>query len=476
VLGTLRQRLILSHVLPLLVIIPVIGITLIYLLETRVLMVDLASELSGDAALLAELTQGQPSVWTDTAQAAAFVAHMSQHLAARIMLLDRRGRLLASSDPGDVEGLGKPLDLPDLGSALGGQDIVRTAYSQHMQTEIIDVWSPVLGPDGGVIGVIRLSHRLDTVQENFLRLRYPILGVLGGGLVLGTAVGLMLALNLERPLQLVSQTIFRIAAERQLTPVAERGPREIRLLLRSVNTLVERLGALEQNRRQLLANLVHELGRPLGALQAAVEVLRGGADEDRALRQDLLAGMQEEIGRLRRLLDDLSGLHDQVLGTLKLERQPVVLDDWLLHLLAPWREVAQRKGLHWESAVPAGLPPLEADPDRLGQAVGNLLSNAIKFTPPEGTVSVKADLENGAVCIRVSDTGPGIPPEEQAHIFTPFFRGRAGGRFARGMGLGLSIARDLVAAHDGQLEVESIVGQGSCFTIRVPLAPSKGQL
>jgi signal transduction histidine kinase len=241
------------------------------------------------------------------------------------------------------------------------------------------------------------------------------------------------------------------------------------LLLQAFNTLVERLRTLEQNRRQLLANLVHEIGRPLGALHSAVQALMGGADEDTSLRQELLAGMDEELGRLRHLLDDLARLHDQVLGTLELHRQPVALGDWLPRLLAPRGAAARDKGLHWEVVIPADLPTLEIDRDRLGQAVGNLVSNATKYTPPKGTVSISAGVENGQVWIRVSDTGPGIAPKEQVHIFTPFYRGRSARRFPQGMGVGLSIARNLAIAHGGRIEVKSAPGQGSDFTLWIPV-------
>ncbi len=110
----------------------------------------------------------------------------------------------------------------------------------------------------------------------------------------------------------------------------------------------------------------------------------------------------------------------------------------------------------------------EIDPDRLAQALGNLLSNAIKYTP-EGTVSVEASVQDSRVAIVVSDTGIGIAPAEQERIFEPFYRSRRDKRFPQGMGLGLSIARDLVHAHGGRLEVESTPEQGSRFTIFLPL-------
>jgi two-component system sensor histidine kinase BaeS len=168
------------------------------------------------------------------------------------------------------------------------------------------------------------------------------------------------------------------------------------------------------------------------------------------------------------LLDSLTDLHDQVLGTLELHLQPVALADWLRRTAMPWRQAAHDQGLHWEIDVPDSLPAIEMDPDRLAQVLGNLLSNAIKYTP-EGTVSVEASVQDGAVAIVVGDTGIGIAPSEQARIFEPFYRSQRDKRFPQGMGLGLSIARDLVVAHGGRIHVESQPGAGSRFAILLPL-------
>ncbi len=472
-LNSLRQRLILSHVLPLLVIIPIMGIALVYTLETRVLLVNISRELEAQAVLFAEVANDHIDIWHDSAKAQAFVTRFGPHLTARVMLLTPDGYLLASSDPTDGERLGQMFESFDRTDVLDGEVSVRTAYSRQRQAEIAQVLVPVMSPDQQMMGVIRLSRQLTSFYEWFLRLRYLIVGVLAAGLLLGTAAGLLLALNMEHPLWQVTQAIYRLSSGLKLTPLTEQGPGEIRLLVRAFNSLVERLRSLEQARRQLLANLVHELGRPLGALHSAAQALLGGAGEDTALRQELLEGMGKEVERLQRLLADLAQLHDQVLGTLELDRQPLTLSVWFPHVLAPWREMAQEKGLRWEAAVPTDLPTLKADPDRLAQALGNLLSNAVKYTPPGGAVSVEVNVADEAVWIRVDDTGPGIAPEEQDRIFIPFYRGRTAGRFPQGMGLGLTIARDLVIAHGGRLEVESTPGQGSCFTIWVPLVPQR---
>lgn len=396
------------------------GIALVYVLETQVLLPDLARELTGQAGLVAELTTDQSALWDDPVQAQAFVGHVGPRLTARVMLLDPEGRLLASEDPADAGRLGEPLNLPTLASVLAGETIVYTAYSQHQQAEVADVLVPVLRPGQQVLGVVRLTYHLTSVYQRFLRLRYVIAGVLAAGLLLGAAVGWLLALSLAHPLRQVTQAVGepltrgraakgdyqttqvlsavaqqkdrveestmaarppQLLHDRALSAsLPEQGPAEIRLLLRLVNTLVERLHTLEQARRQLLANLVHELGRPLGALHSATQALKGGATEDMALRQELLVGMEEEVGRLQRLVDSLGRLHDQVLGTLELDRQPIALNAWLSHVLTPWQAAAQAKGLRWELTVPSDLPTLEVNPDRLAQVLGNLLSNAIKYT------------------------------------------------------------------------------------------------
>ena len=469
---TMRGRFVLSHVLPLLVIVPLMGIALVYVLETRVLLQNLATELTGQALLVAEIASSWGDVWADPIRGQELTTLVHSHVEARVMLLDAEGRIVSSSDPMDSDLLGQPLELSGWTEARAGQVSVRTVYSRRLHHETVDVLVPVAGPDGQVMGVVRLSHQLTSVYERFVRLRYLIAGVLLAGLLLGGAIGWVLALNMERPLGRVTHALDRLIAGERLSPLPEKGPREIQVLARSVNSLVERLRGLEQARRQLLANLVHELGRPLGALRSAIQALTSGADKDEELRQELLTGMEDETDRLRRLLDDLAGLHDQVLGALELDRRTIALGEWLAHTLGPWREAAQEKGLQWQATIPSSLPVLNADPDRLGQALGNLLSNAIKYTPSSGIVTVDAGVEGGMAWIRVGDTGPGIALAEQGQIFEPFYRSPTGRRFPRGMGLGLSIARDVIVAHGGRLDLDSAPGLGSRFTVFLPCSGS----
>ena len=469
---TLRSRLILSHILPLLLVIPIVGFALVYILETQVLVAALSDELAEDAALTADLARDEPAIWRDSAEAHRFVTFFSLRSQSNIMLFDAQGNLLAASEPGYNAQLGQPLELPNLSAALSGEQQVYVGRAQQVQAEIVQVLVPVVGPNREVMGVVHASQHLSDMQHQLGRLRWLIAAVLAVEFVLAVILGLALALSLGRSLQRVTDAICGVANGREWTTLPVEGPEEIRTLLSAFNTLIERLRVLEDSRRRLLANLVHELGRPLGAMQSGLQALLSGAEEDPELRHELLEGMDTQIHRLRPLLDSLTDLHGQVLGTLELHRQPVVLGDWLRRTLSPWRQAAHDKGLHWSAEIPESLPVLEIDPDRMAQALGNLLSNAIKYTA-EGSVMVEVLVEEGGVAVAVADTGIGIAPSEQEQIFEPFYRSRRDRRFPQGMGLGLSIARDLVLAHGGRLDVESTSEQGSRFTIWLPLDGSE---
>lgn len=464
---SLRTRLILSHVLPLLIVIPLVGIALTYLFETQVLLAGLSNELERQTMLVASVAADYPQIWQDSSQAQAFLSHIKANISAQVMLLDAKGTLLASTIAADQQRLGQQLMVPGFREALFTGAVVRVDYGDQPGTGAAEVLAPVF-VNGKISGVIRLTDPLSSVYERFPRTRTFIIGVLVVGLTAGIGIGWFLAIDLERPLRRATRAISQMAGGKPLTTLPEQGPEDIRLLLRAFNSLTEKLQNLEKARQRLLANLVHELGRPLGALLAAIQALGGGAEQDPAIRQELLAGMEGEVHRMRHLLDDLTRLYDQAMGPLELDCRSTPLYPWLAQVLVPWREAAHGKNLHWQTDLPPNLPALEIDPDRLAQALGNILSNGIRYTPPGGKINVSAGVEGQEVYIRVRDSGPGIPPEEQERIFTPFYRGSTGGRFPRGMGLGLSIAHDIVAAHGGRIVVHSAPGAGSDFTIELP--------
>ena len=173
--------------------------------------------------------------------------------------------------------------------------------------------------------------------------------------------------------------------------------------------------------------------------------------------------------RLQFLLDELANLYDQVTGSLELNRAPVDTIPWLRSVLVPWRAAALEKHLDWQEDIPAGLPTISIDAQRMAQVFGNLLSNAVKYTPSGGSIRVSAGADATQFWFTVRDSGAGIQENELEKVFLPFYRGETGRRIKQGMGLGLTIARQLVTAHGGELSLESVAGKGSAFTVRLPL-------
>jgi two-component system sensor histidine kinase BaeS len=470
---SLRSRLILSQVIPLLVIIPIMGVALVKLIETRVLLPSISRALMNNAVLLANLAGNEQEMWSNSRYAEYYLTHLRQSVTAQVMFLTPGGRLMASSDPSDAGLLGLVFDVEGVSKARAGQ-VASYIYSNiSSPSEVIDVFVPVINPNQQMVGILRMSYTYNTIYSELLQSRYVIYGILAVGLLVGIILGWSLALNLSKPIRQVTQAINDLALGNRQAQVIARGPEEIQLLAQSFNLLSERLSNLEKARRQLLANLVHELGRPLGAIRSAIQALAGGAGNDAQLLQDLTAGMDDQAARLQHLVDDLAHLHDQVLGTLELDYQPIALSDWFPKLLRPWQEAAQAKHLTWIMDIPPDLPVISIDPMRIASALENLVSNAIKYTPSGGEVKVSSLVEGPELLVRVSDNGSGIGIDEQGKIFEPFYRGNQGKRFKQGMGLGLSITRDVVEAHGGKISLESETGKGSTFTIHLQLVRSE---
>lgn len=247
------------------------------------------------------------------------------------------------------------------------------------------------------------------------------------------------------------------------------GNDEIAELAQAFNRMSDRLQAEERARRQLLADVAHELRHPLAVLQGRLEMMQDGMV---APTPEAFVPLQDEIIRLTRLVGDLRDLSLAEVGGLSLHRAPVQVESVLEGLLANLEPVAAAKDIELAAEMPSDLPAISADPDRLRQVFVNLLANALQYTPERGQVQVRAWHEAGRVLVRICDTGPGIPPEDLPHIFDRFYRAdKSRSRSTGGSGLGLAIVRSLVELHQGQVRVQSKVGEGTCFTVVLPVQP-----
>lgn len=221
---------------------------------------------------------------------------------------------------------------------------------------------------------------------------------------------------------------------------------------------------LEIVRRDFISNVSHELRTPLASLKALTETLQQGAIDDPEVSTRFLKRMEDEIDNLIQLVGELLELSRIESWRIPLHRRAVPPLDLVRHAVERLQLQAERAGLILSTDLPASLPDIFVDAERMEQVLVNLIHNAIKFTLPGGKITVRAFQQGEEIILSVADTGVGIAPEEQLRIFERFFksdRARSGG----GTGLGLSIARHTVEAHKGRLWVESRVGVGSTFSI-----------
>ena len=239
--------------------------------------------------------------------------------------------------------------------------------------------------------------------------------------------------------------------------------------IQDVKQAQERLRESDERKSEFLATLAHELRNPLAPIRHAAEILRLRATPDPALQaaHDII---DRQIRHMVRLIDDLLEANRITRGQLRLQRERVELAVLLEQVLAIFRPQAEQAGLTLRVTLPQAPITLDADPVRLAQVFQNLLNNACKYTGRGGTIRLDARYDEGAVVVRVADTGIGIAAEHLPRVFEMFFQLNAGsGQSQGGLGIGLALARGLVELHGGHIEVRSPgPGQGTEFTVRLP--------
>jgi signal transduction histidine kinase len=240
--------------------------------------------------------------------------------------------------------------------------------------------------------------------------------------------------------------------------------------------MAQRLQAADQKqkeldalRRDLVAWAGHDLRTPLASIRVLVEALADGMLTDMQAQQQYLAQAKKQVDYLSLLVDDLFQVSQLDAGGLSLYLEPASISDLISDTLESFSGLADQKQVTLSGSAASGIDPLVVDIQRLGRALNNLVSNALYHTPPGGRVTLSAGPVAGGVFISVSDTGEGILPEDLPHVFERFYRGdKSRNRAVGGAGLGLAIARGIIEAHQGSIQVESAPGQGTVFTITLP--------
>ena len=289
-----------------------------------------------------------------------------------------------------------------------------------------------------------------------------------GAAALGTLLVWLLSRRALAPLQNLGATARRLGRGDLSQRAQTTGPSEIRQLAHSFNIMAAGLEEAERLRRNLTADVAHELRTPLSNIQGYLEAIKDGLIQPTPETIDTIHG---QALHLSRLVEDLRLLAQAEAGALQLQISPASLDDLLQSSVEAVRPRADAKGVTLNLAPQPSLPPVELDATRIAQVIGNLLENAITHTPQGGAITVSAArAANNAVQITVSDTGHGIPSEHLPHLFDRFYRADPSrARATGGVGLGLTIARRLIEAHNGTIQAQSAPNQGTSFTLTLPI-------
>lgn len=384
-----------------------------------------------------------------------------------VQLRNRYGALICASQTS------QHWDLPELSSA----ELSEVAEGKVLTKNLSDdgpvrvLVYPAVN-DEGYFGMVEVASRENEVREATDNLQFLALTLSPLTLLLIAIGGWFLAGRAINPVVRISRAIQRVSAESldQRLPVPATDD-EVAELARTFNDLLERLQDSFRKIRQFSGDASHELRTPLTILKGETEVNLRWAKTTDEFRHALESNL-EEINRMERIIEDLLQLAKSDAGEMQMEIVDLSLSDLILEIYMQGRALAEGRDLEVELKLEVDREiRISGDELRLRQMFLNLIVNAIKYTPDPGQVRICLAMADKYAIVRVVDTGVGMPEEKLPHIFDRFYRvDQARNREVGGAGLGLSIVKWIVDAHDGSIEVESQLGEGSSFTVRLPIA------
>lgn len=322
--------------------------------------------------------------------------------------------------------------------------------------------------------LIHASTPRVTKQVNMLE-PFLLYGSLAG-LMIAAILAFFISRSLTSPIANISEAAKRFSRGDYTARTTAVGQGEIGRLGRTLNAMAESLAFIEQNRREFLANVTHELKTPVASIQAMTEALIDKIVPPKQ-QTSFLGSILQATQRMTRLINDLLDLSRLEAGEMAAVQETIDLSDFLANQLRQEKVLFQEKEVHLQVEVTAKDLCILADSGRLSQILSNLLSNALRYSPPHSTVTITASRQNQQALIRITDQGKGIAPEDILHIWDRFYRSdKSRSRDDGGTGLGLSITKHLVELMGGHIEVVSPPGHGATFTIFLPVLSRRSHM
>lgn len=293
--------------------------------------------------------------------------------------------------------------------------------------------------------------------------------ILGGGIaasILAMGLGIWYSRRITSPIINLTKTTQKISRRELFHRVEVKGNDEIAELTGAFNDMLESLEHNENLRKNLVADVAHELRTPLAILRGNLESLQDGAI---AATPEVILSLHDEVLRMTRLVGDLQELSLAEAGKLVLHLNEADIAGLIERVIEPVRTVAAMKNINLGFSLPEALPPVNIDQDRISQVMLNILNNALQHTPEGGQILVSVSCRDRHLLVSVQDSGPGISPDDLPYVFERFYRAdKSRTRSGGGTGLGLAIAKGFVEAHGGKIWAENVPTGGSIFTFSIP--------
>lgn len=480
---SLRTRLIVSYIVIILICLVLVSLASILLLsrfQAKLVFSGLVDAAVPTAFRVNSLLQRDRS----PVEIAALLQEQAERQQVRILLLTPRGQVLADTQ-GDWTGKQPKVALDEIHKDPGTSYVHGSLTTPSGDSQLyvaLPATSLRLAAESGesqqlvYVALLASPRRglravLKDVAKRFLQAGLVTL-------VISLILALLIARSIAKPLQRITAATEEIARGNYDQTLDITAPDEVGRLATSFNAMVHEVKASRQAQRDFVANVSHELKTPLTSIQGFSQAILDGTADDEVNRYRAVEIIGSEANRMSRLVDELLDLARIESGQIQMLREPVDLAQMLEACVEKFALQAREGNVELALDAPA-LPLVTGDEDRLDQVFTNLMANALKHTPPAGRVVVKAQeakkIRNkaGLACtveISVTDTGTGIPPEDLPHIFERFYqvdKSRAGQD--RGAGLGLTIARQIIEAHEGSINVESVRDLGTKFTVSLPV-------
>lgn len=379
---------------------------------------------------------------------------------------------------GDLTSLLQLLSLTGLASAALGYALHRMGVWRRLPSLGVSITLGYLFAAGLTLLNVWLTARLMFINEHDFVLGTLLLVFAA---VISVGFGYFIAMSVTEPLRRLAGGAQRVSEGDFSTRVALTGRDEVAQLGQAFDEMAARLEdaqrqshTLESARRDLVAGASHDLRTPLSSLRAMMDALSEGVVTDPDTVARYLAQSQAEISRMSALIDDLFELAQLDAGLPDLPIEPASLHDLISDSVGAFQPLADEKGVSLAAVVSEGLDAVPMAAEHISRVLTNLLENALRHTPPGGRIELRAAAEGSRAVVSVLDTGEGIHPDDLPHVFDRFYRGessRSRKGYARGgSGLGLAIARGMVAAHGGEITVESEQGKRTRFKFWIPLS------